>query len=262
MNLTIQEIQQIETEMLKEVHEICERNNILYYLAYGSVLGAVRHGGPIPWDTDLDIIVPIDNFKKFIKYITIHLSKKYYFEYYETDKFSTPLFGRIGLKGYSTRILHIDVFKLIGIPDDTHKQFKIQKKLELLQKKHYIKRVQKWDLINFSTKGKIAVSFNKILTLFVSSKRVENKHEFLCQKYPYKDSFKVANASGGYGKKEITDKELYGNGILVKYDGFSVRVPEKYDEYLTHFYGNYMKLPSESERRILDYYTIYKFNNK
>lgn len=81
MKLTIQEIQTIETEMLKEVHDICERNGIDYFLAYGSVLGAVRHGGPIPWDTDLDIIVPIDQFSKFENLMYEELPEKFYLEY-------------------------------------------------------------------------------------------------------------------------------------------------------------------------------------
>src|SRR5699024_4899912 len=135
MRLTLKELQDIETEMLREVSEICERNNIDYYLAYGSVLGAVRHKGPIPWDDDVDIIIPISQITKFVKCARKELSGRFYVDYHDRNRSSIILFPRIGLKGYSTKVLHIDVFKMIGAPSKPEEQEKFKNKL------NYYKRI-------------------------------------------------------------------------------------------------------------------------
>ena len=108
------------SEMLKTVAEICEKNNIRWYMAYGSTLGAIRHGGPIPWDYDIDIYVPECDLDTFLSAMKRELPSKYWVDYRE-GRGPYRAFPRIGLTGYETEILHIDVYRLGGLPDDPKK---------------------------------------------------------------------------------------------------------------------------------------------
>ena len=99
MKLTINEIQEYGSKMLREVAEICERNHIRWFMAYGSVLGAIRHSGPIPWDYDIDIYVPEYDLDAFLKTMEEELSDRYWIDYRQS-KSNARAFPRIGLKGY------------------------------------------------------------------------------------------------------------------------------------------------------------------
>ena len=116
------EIQQLEIEILKVINLLATKHKISYHLSYGSLLGAIRHGGPIPWDTDTDIAVPYPELERFIKVMKKHLPEKFVLE----DQRYTPgynkLFPRIGLAGVSTDILHVDIFYWIGLPSKPSKQ--------------------------------------------------------------------------------------------------------------------------------------------
>jgi lipopolysaccharide cholinephosphotransferase len=256
MKLTISEIQEIETEMLKEVTDLCEKYKIDYSLAYGSVLGTVRHAGPIPWDTDVDIIVPYPQIKHFINVAEKELSSKFYLDYYGNNKYFPYLLLRIGLTGYSSHILHIDIYKLVGGPIEKDKQEKIQNKFgyfKLIYK--LLKRNSKY-FYALTTKRKINTFILRLLLLPIPGKWLIGRFKTLCEKYPYKKNGVVINADGDYGIKEVLNKNFYVSEILVKYSGINVKIPEDFDGYLKHFYNNYMELPAEDERKIKDYYVI------
>lgn len=256
MILTIKEVQAIEIEMLKEVSEICERFHITYFLAYGSVLGAIRHNGPIPWDSDVDIIVPYNQFDKFIAIVREQLPRKFYLDYYDTNKFYPALFPRIGLRGYSTKELHIDVFKLTGIPSDKKEQLHFRKRSRFYRNIFLPKNTFKEYFGNLGLKRRIYLLFIRILLFPIPKKYIIQRFEKHCSKYPYERSEYVANANGGYGMKEIVQKSFYGEGILCKYANINVKIPENYDTYLIHFYNNYMQFPPEDKRRVKAEYRI------
>ena len=256
MKLTIEEIQQYETEMLKEVSELCKKNNVEYFLAYGSVLGAIRHQGSIPWDSDIDMAVPINQFDQFIKVMREGLSEAYYLDYFDTNKFYPYLFPRIGLKGYSTNKLHIDVFKLVGIPSSIEDQRKFKKIALPYNTLFRYKNVHQKYGAEFSLKGKLFYSGIKILLSPITNKYIIKKFDKLAHKYPYDKSDFVMNINGGYGEREFIPKKLYGKGCTFNYADMEVIIPEQNHEYLTHFYGDYMKFPSKEEQKVLPSYEI------
>ena len=81
----IKEMQKIELEMLLEVDRICKKFNIRYFLIAGTLLGAIRHKGFIPWDDDIDIIIPLNDYIKFCKVAEKELNKNYFLQNYKTD---------------------------------------------------------------------------------------------------------------------------------------------------------------------------------
>lgn len=259
MKLSIQEIQQHEAAILKEVIELCKQHKIDYFLAYGSVLGAVRHHGPIPWDSDIDIAVSINQMDHFIATMREGLSEKYYLDYFDTNKYYPFLFPRIGMKGYSTNILHIDIFNLAGIPNDLDGQKRFKKKILPYNTLFKYKNIHQKYGAEFSYKGKIFYSLIKLLLLPVTNGYIIRKFKNLGRQYPFNVATYVMNINGGYGEKEFIPKALYGKGCVFKYSELDVNIPEQYHKYLNHFYGDYMKHPPKEEQEVMESYEITKF---
>lgn len=260
MKLSLVELQNIETEMIAEVARICERHNIVYFLGYGSVIGAVRHNGPIPWDSDMDIVVPITQIDKFIDIVRKEMSDKFYIDYYDSNPNYRALFPRMGLKGYSTNTLHIDIFKLIGTSSELSEQKEHRKQLRKYWNYYKLKQTNRDYLISTSLKRKIAIVAGKLLLSFVKTKTLKDKFLNYCNKYPYESAEYVINANEGYSAKGTLKKTIYGEGMLVNYKGIKLKIPFLYKEYLTHFYGDFMKLPPEKAREVKDFYHIKKDN--
>lgn len=261
MKLTLKELQDLETEMLKVVSEICDRNKITYYLAYGSVLGAIRHGGSIPWDDDIDIIIPYPELHKFIITMRSELPDNMYLNHYDINDSYWLLYPKIGIKGYNTRQLHLDVFVLIGAPDTMKEQVQFKKELDYLKNLFLYKKNKFKDFYMYKSLNWKEVVVQKIMQAkqnLTSSKSIIERFETLCEKYSYDDSKIIVNSFGGYGLKEFTAKSIYGKGVLKVYENLLVKVPEKYEEYLKNFYGDYMQLPPKTHRVAKEFYIIDK----
>jgi len=248
MRLTIKELQDLETEMLVEVDKICRKRNLIYYIAYGTLLGAKRHGGPIPWDADADIIIPYDELDRFIKVIRKDLPDKFFLDFHDINKYFTPTFPRVGLKGYSTATLHLDVFMFCGIPSDKEEQYKFQKKVFKLRKMHFYKINGENYRDKLNIKYKLMSLFYKILYSFKSLKRIRKEFDKLSRMYPLEHTEYITNPSGGVYDMSFMKKDYFGNSVEVEYDGHKVNAPEKTHEYLRHIYGDYMQLPPQKER--------------
>lgn len=243
LKLSIFEVQKIVSDMLFETIKICNKHNIPYYCQAGTVLGAIRHSGPIPWDHDADIIVPNNEINRFVEIVNKELPKQYYVDYYTTNKRNLRQFPRIGMTGYSTRYLHLDVFRLIGIPNNKSEQLEVIKKAKYYTKCNHFMRRPIWKLI-------LLGKFNMIITRAFNREQYLKLFNSLCEETPYEDAVYVMNPSGKYGEKNIFKKSIYGLGKEVNYNNFRVIIPKEYDFYLKQYYGNYMKYPSEEERKI------------
>lgn len=238
MNLDMQQMQKYVNEMLKATIDVCEKNNITWYCQAGTVLGTVRHGGSIPWDHDADIIIPNNEIDNFVACCQRDLPKEYYVDYFTINPKELCLFPRIGLTGYSTNVLHLDVFRLIGLPDSAEEQHAIVK-----QAKYYNTK----NSIMWQASLSLRCYYHRLKMFYHKRTYFAKKFNELCNKYPYKESNYVMNPSGKYGEKNIFEKSVYGEGILMKYEGFTVRIPSKTDFYLRQYYGDYMQTPPQAE---------------
>lgn len=257
MKLTLDELQAIETEIVGAVSQICERNAIDYFLHCGSALGAVRHGGPIPWDTDVDIIIPINQFDSFLKAAREQLPKKFYIDYYDTNPDYPTLFPRIGLAGYSTQTLHVDIFKLIGTSSLKKEQRALVRKAKFYLQLFRLKTpLEKYYGKNVSLKMKAGAVLLKPAVMFISKAFIIRKFEELCNQYPFVQAQYVTNPSGGYGIKNVQKKSIYGAGTSWKYSGLTIKIPERFREYLQHYYGDFMRIPPAEERKIQNQYQL------
>ncbi len=134
---TLKEIQNCQLEILKDVADFCDKHHINYYLAYGTLLGAVRHKGFIPWDDDVDLLMEYSELRVFKKLFIREMSEKYFFQDYETDPGYDFLFPKIRKKGtympmeYDTddRKTHkgvwIDIFPMIPLDVESSQSEKV-----------------------------------------------------------------------------------------------------------------------------------------
>ena len=244
MNLTIDQMQKIQLQMLRIVADVCEEHNIPYLLHAGNLLGAVRHGGPIPWDVDTNILVPENYIDKFYQYCQPALSPKYKINYHKFDKNSKSYFPIISISGYSFKMCHIDVFRLSGFPSDEKIQKSMYRKAHILCKLIEIKRRKRRDTFTKT----IVLYLLKPALFFIPFNYLLKQYDKLCAKYPYDKAPYAGYLTGRYGIKNMFKREIFDDSIKIKYADISIRTVRDFDFYLKRFYGQYMKLPPENER--------------
>lgn len=241
MKLSIVEVQNHILEIMKVTIEICNRNNITYYTQAGTVLGVIRHGGFIPWDHDADLIIPNNEIDRFAEVMERELPDKYVIDYFKVDKKTMRQFPRIGIKGHSTNLLHLDIFRLIGLPDEREAQLSM-----VSEARGYTQNLalMRFSIPKLIAKGKFKHAFMKLIG---KKYYYIDLFDDLCNRYDYSKANYVMNPSGKYKEKNIFKKEVYGEGLLRDFSGLEVRIPSEYDFYLKQYYGDYMEYPSQKE---------------
>ena len=244
-NLTRDELLSSQLAMLQEIHKVCVENDLRYYLAYGTLLGAVRHKGFIPWDDDMDIMMPVEDYFKLKE---LYKSERYFLADCFSEKKHQAYFPRI-YDGKTCRDgdektlgVYIDIYLMHGAP------FRNQKKcaehiLNIIKLEENRKQVTKW-------RGRFArhmfpICWNqyesKIITFF--NQRIFNQ----LAKYEYETS-EVIYAFGGDGLTELFWKNCFCETVLLDFEGYQFFAPHKYGEVLSVTYGDYMQLPPEECR--------------
>lgn len=249
--LDIKELQRYTEGILEYFADFCEENHLRYYLAGGTLLGAVRHKGFIPWDDDIDIAMPRPDFEKLIS-MRDQFDSRYILRYWRWDKDAYYSFLKVE-DTLTTKIedvnekfqyvggLSIDIFPQDGLPDNLDQQHKIIKRY------HRLVAIRDYYRVFSEYKCKqIAVGFlNKVLFGAMPFENIVKRHT---EKYPYDESRYARSFCGLYGEKETYLRELFGKGTTLVFESRSYPVPLHYHEYLTQMYGDYMQLPPEDKR--------------
>lgn len=248
--LTSEELKQVQIDIMKYVHNFCEKNGIKYFICSGTLIGAARHKGFIPWDDDIDIMMPRDDYERFIslfsketgrfKVWSHKLQNNYPLPYAKvTDEQTLKMENMIGAIELG---VDIDVFPLDDIPDDD-KLFKavVQKgqfyNNILGLKQTTIRKGRALYKNIFLIIGRVFFSFISVISIL---RKIDNNamryHGCTCKRTADL-VFPVA------GMKEVQQKEYYEHTVLLKFENEQFVAPEKYHEFLTARYGNYIKLP-------------------
>ena len=260
--LTLKEIQSESFDILRKVKEICEENQINYFLYYGTLLGAVRHKGFIPWDDDIDVAMPRQDYERFLQYCRdnsesikplelIHFTtcKDYVFSIarlsdsrYNSDYSNTKDYG-LGL--------FVDLYPVDGFDDNDVKH---AKKIKRMVRKIYYLGCKKPVMSSSGIKNLFKRLYFVYVRMF-SLNKLLRKFDKLSQKYKFETGPRRKIIWDG---RVSFDMDQFESFTQVDFEGEKFSVPAQYDKVLTMLYGDYMKLPPEEARVGHHYYKIWR----
>lgn len=252
----LKKAQSLLQKILDEVNRICEDNNIKYFLHYGTLIGAIRHNGFIPWDDDIDICMSRENYNKFCLVAKEKLQEEFILQNEDTDEFFGGCYSKVILKNTKwiennardTKRkfvgLFIDIFPLDAIPENE----KLQKKQMLAYKIINMLICAKLDYSAsaYKEKNRFLYKISKIISVFFSLKYLKTKRRLLILKYSKTDSPLVTSIA--FYECSITRKEYIENLTKHIFEGKQYYIPIEYDRMLKSIYGNYMSLPPIEKR--------------
>ena len=261
--ILVNSIQKKLIPMFAWFHEFCVNNGLRYYALGGTMLGAVRHKGFIPWDDDIDVGMPRKDYDKFLKLCKGKKINNYEVECNEKD--STDFFyGYAKIYDTTTTLIEhsrynikrgifIDLFPLDGAGNEKKEALKLHKPVYwryqlLMAKTCAFNRNRAWY-------KNAAV----LLCRFIpgpNNNRLLSQIDKLCKKYKFDDCKYVANMLGNWGEREIVEKRVMGMPRLYQFENIQIFGVENYDVYLTKLYGNWRDLPPK-EKQITHHDYVY-----
>ena len=256
-------LQEIELENLRMLMEICEKNHLRYYLIGGSLLGAMRHKGFIPWDDDIDVGLPRPDYNRFVQiakdYLPVHMDIKTMTSDPNYKCYFTRLINNKKKiywdHGQYTAVIGVwmDVFPLDGLPENP-----LRRKMQVFRVK-LAKALYKFTQIDYVSTNRtnrplserVLIRFAQLTRIgrLMNADRRLQKLDRALQRYDYDTCAYAWNFSGCYGKREIVPHIQLGGSRTAQFEGMQVSIPEAAEDYLTSIYGDYMKLPPEDQRR-------------
>ena len=243
--ITLEERKKIQLEMLKEIDSFCRSNNIRYSLAFGTLLGAIRHKGFIPWDDDVDIMMPLPDMLKFkekfhsevLKYCDVDTETDYEFSFSRIA--NTNTINKIGII-VETYGICIDVYPLISVPSEHDKREEFFNNANKIGKRR--KSLVKW-------RSRIITRF-PIRNIPGFHKSVKKYRDFMFNTEPYGSTGMYYIIAGPLRlrNKMTYDFDMFENIIEVEFEGYKFLATAHYDKYMKLRYGDYMQLPPENQR--------------
>lgn len=263
------ELQEKLLEMLTWLHNFIIKHDLRYYALGGTMLGAVRHQGFIPWDDDIDIGLPRNDYNKLIELLKepvehyvveapVNAGDDYlyaYAKFYDTSTTMTERFRKA-----ITRGVFIDLFPLDGIGntlEDAKKNFKTinRKNLFLMTRICAYRKGRKWY-------KNMAIFFSRrIPSCFVNERKLIKKINELCSFHNFEEFSYVGNLLSTYGFKEILKREVFGQPALYNFENIQIYGAEKYEDYLSQVYGNWRVLPPVEKRQTAHDFIQLDLNN-
>lgn len=238
--ITLKEIQSLAKDMLWMTDRFCRERGIRYWVCGGTLLGTVRHKGFIPWDDDVDIFMPWEDYRRFIREFRQdgqfgivspeHVDRR---EYHLL--FTKIMDKRTAVRETSgvirkVRPVSIDIFPLIGLPEEKCERISYFKRYQELERTI-------WEDF-YANDGDMDV-FNKWYP---------RQKEFL-EKYDFDGSSYVGVLATAYGERDCTTKAVYQSTVRMPFEDIEVNVPSGYKEYLDNLYGkDWMVIPGEDKR--------------
>lgn len=273
--LSLDDTKKLQLDILDVFDDFCKKHNLRYMLAYGSLIGAVRHHGFIPWDDDIDLMMPVEDYRTLCaiindmdtdgmmtdryRFADMHVKSSIPFhqsfaKIYDTHTFATmsELKTDAGFK----EAVFVDIFPIVGMPENEQERDTLVEELRVPN-----------EMLYWATRNVKASDFNPIhpRTAFVDFKnwmksRKKPFGEWLADYARILDTFPdVEGATAAYDIKArfmTNDRVIFHDNpwlplTTLEFEGRNVPAPEQYDAILRHIYGDYMQLPPEDKRQPL-----------
>lgn len=262
MDDSLRKLQLAELDLLKEFDLVCKEHGILYFAMGGTLLGAIRHQGFIPWDDDIDIGIPrpeydrlevilSDEKYRYLQYRSFHVDSGYnrYFARIESPKVKVI---RRDKSVPETSNAWIDIFPLDAMPNNKILRCLHKYRVLMLRAEYRISDYE--HLVDTTKKNRplaerivLAAGKHKIFRKIFRTRKCLFKLEKTLKKYDYHHTDYLVNAMGAWSFKEMFRKEHYGNGTLYCFEDMKILGPDNYDFVLKQMYGDYMTPPQKNE---------------
>lgn len=254
---TLQRVQPILLELLQELDRVCRESGIRYFLYRGTLLGAVRHGGFIPWDDDLDVAMLRRDYERFRRIAPEKLGASYCFQDWHTEEGYAHPFGKlrkrntlyVEAKGHrlAENGFYLDVYPLDYAPDrESERRELAGKLLQLYRLKLMKSRYTPW------REGTRTVAYKRVgyipyqaLTLLTTQKKLIARYEALTAAVPQSNTVYEQSAMP---RSFYFSTDWLGEGRTLSFEGTAFPVPSDYDRVLTALYGDYHRLPPPEHR--------------
>lgn len=255
-NETLKHIQSVLLDVLTDFVNICEENNIEYYCDGGTVLGAIRHQGFIPWDDDIDVQMFREEYEKFYE-IMKEGNEKYDLLSYETEgfyRFSPKLNLKYTSTGETWDInanftwgLGLDIAILDNVPTNKIRRFIFIKKALFIKRVNLLLFAMTNDIFFSKTTEKIGHFLKKVFKITRINQDFVKKIYSKLNSFPEGDEVGSLSCSGTFYPLPL---KIFSPPLKVKFETIYVNVPNDYDTYLKILYGDYMRIPPKEEREI------------
>ncbi len=246
--IDLDELKAIQLDLLQKTTEFCEKNGLRYFLCGGTLIGAVRHKGYIPWDDDIDIAMPRTDYDKFVKcfnqpgnyYQVVNLTTNPDYAYPFAKVYDNrTVFNELHYPG-DTFGVYIDIFPADGVNDVGQiKKIMLLRKFLNTKRANYQRRTISKMIIN---------TFGKLLLLPFSAHQIGQWMDSEARKYAFGSVPSAGLIANPISLGEKVDKSVFDSDVYQEFEGRKYRVPVGYDAWLRSIYGDYMQLPPVEHR--------------
>lgn len=271
--LSMNEIQKVSFNILKEVAEVCESQGFRYFLMYGTLIGAVRHKGYIPWDDDVDIMMPRPDYERFLLYCAKNNNKLGRYEIFNTRTTKDYIYGITRVSDPRYEIIKeersencgmgifIDVYPYDGLGDDYNNALRLLEKtrfycdsiISMTRNDQSVTNQLNW-------KGKLAFIFHKLIRDLRGVKFYIRQLTNQTKLNNYDESFYVGPLMWYFEtpQKVLFKRIDFDKYVMLPFESRTFRVPVNYHDILTQVYGNYMQLPPIEKQVYQHQYKAYR----
>ena len=254
----LQKLQQHMLRILTEVDRVCRAHDIRCYLCDGTMLGAVRHSGFIPWDDDADVCMPRPDYERFMQHAQEWLPQPLEARCYETDPTYPGAFGKI-IDSATTLVarehyayvggVYIDVFPIDGISGS-----KLAQKRQLWKYQFYNRLIYLLHRNPYKHGHGVSSWLPLLVRRFIKHKSIQNALRKNMLRYDFDQCDLCVNYDDGM--RGIMAKACYGRPTPILFEGKELMGVEQADAYLTNTYGDYMTIPPHEDRRQHNFYYL------
>lgn len=270
--LTLKELQKVSLSILLDVHQFCKSRDIKYSIAYGTLIGSLRHKGFIPWDDDVDIMMPRPDYERFLKE---YQSDDYCLIYYGNDRTALAGFARVvdcKTTHYQTERpwtiqesgVWIDIFPIDGVEshaNDYERRYNRLRRMcnfvyKFRRENHHIRKDDSWWSVIKTYIAKI-ISLNGIIPAFLTRRMVSGQ-----QSVDYNNAKYLGQCSCLDDGPIQFDRNDFSDYVLLDFEGHKLLSIAGYDHHLRQLYGDYMQLPPEEKRKPKQYWIKFYWKNR